>query len=154
MAELILMVLGGMAGSLGLSIVFGIRPRRLPCAALAVFVTCVTYVLLRDFGAFLSNAAALFVGTLFCEFAARVQRAPVVTFLTPAAITLAPGGVLYHTVSSFMYKQYDATRAYGQETVETCLGIAAGILVASLIAGAFFALLRQIRLRGGHKGAA
>ena len=148
MNEAIKMIISGVVGTFGFAIIFGVKAKRLPYTTLGSFLICVIYVISASLGVFASNAIASFAVTIYCEAISRQQKAPVVVFLTPSLIPLVPGGSLYNTVSNLIYKQYDEFIMYALQTCDTCLGIAAGILLASLFASvlrSFFEKMRAIR---------
>ncbi len=147
MKEILTIFLSGIGGTLGFSIFFGVKPKRLPWALLGGAFVCAVYVLTMEHGVFISCTLASFLATFYCECIARIQRAPVVTFLSPAIIILVPGGGLYNTVSSMLAKRYDEAGQYCLGVVEACLGIAAGIMVASLIVTVFLHTKKSIRER-------
>ena len=132
MKSAVLSLLSALCGTFGFSVLFGVRPRRLPWTVLCGGLTWGVYLLTASLGTLAANAAAAFCMTLCSEIAARRQRAPVITFLTPAAVVLVPGGTLYYTLSSLLAKNYRAAGSYALLTADACLGIAGGILLASL----------------------
>lgn len=136
-SESFFVFLAGIGGTLGFSVFFGVKPKRLPWAVLGGTIVCAVYVLTKQYGVFVSCTLASLFATFYCELIARIQRAPVVTFLSPAIIILVPGGGLYYTISSMLAKRYDEAGRYCLEVVDACLGIAAGIMVASLLVTVF-----------------
>ena len=134
--------------SLGFAIVFGVRPCRLPWVCLGGLIAIGAYLPFVFLGEFVANAVATFVVTLYCETAARIGKAPVVSYLTPAVIVLAPGALLYKTIYGCIVGDYAAAGAYGTQTLQVCIGIAAGIIVASLLASVIFRFV--FRPKGEH----
>lgn len=141
----IVVFIAGIVGTIGFSVLFGVKPRHLVFAVIGGAIACGLYLLTDQLGAFVSSTIAAFVVTLYCELIARVRKAPTVTFLTPSLIPLVPGGALYYTVSNILSKDYDAAQTYGLTTLDTCLGIAAGILVASLFVSLFLNIKKAIK---------
>ena len=147
----IIILITGLAGTIGFSILFGVKAKHLFFAALGGLIAGFVAVILKETGTFVSTTAAAFAATLYCEIAARMRKAPVVTFLTPSIIVLVPGGALYYTVSNLILKEYAQALEYGLSTVDACLGIAAGILVASLVVTVYFNLRKRFsKRRHGH----
>lgn len=138
MSKELIMFITGIIGTVGFSILFGVKPRHLPFAIIGGVIACASSILALPLGAFLSSSIAAFAATLYAEVVSRIRKAPVVTFLTPSLIVLVPGGALYYTVANIISKNYTAAGEYGLTTLDTCLGIAAGILVASLCVSIFF----------------
>ena len=143
MREELIMFITGIVGTVGFSILFGVRPKHLLFAIIGGMVACACSVLSMPLGAFVSSTIAAFCATLYAEIMSRVRKAPVVTFLTPSLIVLVPGGALYYTVAHIISKDYPSALEYGLTTLDTCLGIAAGILVASLCVTAILTVIAR-----------
>ena len=74
----------------------------------------------------------------YCEIIARIRKAPVTVFLSAALVVLVPGGALYYTIYNILAKNTDMAISYGTTTAITCLGIIAGISIATVIINAIF----------------
>ena len=140
----IIILITGLVGTIGFSVLFGVKAKHLFFAALGGLIAGFVAVVLKETGTFISSTVAAFAATLYCEITARIKKAPVVTFLTPSIVVLVPGGALYYTVSNLILKDYSKTLSYGLSTIDACLGIAAGILVASLVVTIYFNLRNRI----------
>lgn len=123
--------------TLGFSMVFQIRARLLPFAALGSVISCGIYFLmvyqLTPDNAFTSNLVAAFIATAYSELCAIVLKAPTTLFLIPANIPLVPGSGLYYTMQALIVGDHEEFRAKGANTVYTACGIAIGIIAASLL---------------------
>ncbi len=127
----------GMAAlsTLGFSILFYVHPRRLVLATLGGLLTCGVYLLAGHFmsGELLPNLLAGAVGASFSEICARVTKVPVPVYMLPAVIPLVPGSGLYATMFNLVSGQYEAASSTGLATLQTALGIAGGIIAASVV---------------------
>ncbi len=132
MSEVMITLASALVGTLGFSLLFGIRPKYLPWTLIGGGVACIVYVLALPLGSFLCNALASLALTLYCEVVARTQKAPVVCFFASSVVVLVPGGGLYYTIASLLEQQYAAAWEFGGRTIAVCLGIAAGVLVGSV----------------------
>ncbi len=134
MKEVIIQLVTATLATLGFSVVFYVHPRRLPLAMLGGFLTCGVYLLAGHFmeGEMLPNFLAAAVGAIYSEICARVTRVPVPVYSLPAVIPLAPGGSLYHTMFNLVTGEYAAAASAGWTTLQIALGIAGGIVVASV----------------------
>ena len=132
MSEILITMLSALMGTLGFSLLFGMRPKHLPWALIGGGVACGVYVLTVSLGPFLCNAIASLVLMLYCELVARVQKAPVVCFFAASVVVLVPGSGLYYTIASLLQQQYAAAWEFGGRTLAICLGIVAGVLVGSV----------------------
>ena len=132
MREALITLFSATVGTLGFSLLFGMRPKRLPWTILGGALVCLVYLLTKPLGNFLCNAVSSFVLMLYCEWIARLQKAPAVCFFASAAVVLVPGGGLYYTISYLLQRDYTTAWNYGSSTLSICLGIAAGVLIASV----------------------
>jgi uncharacterized membrane protein YjjB (DUF3815 family) len=120
-------------GSLGFSMLFNIRGRKIWYAATGGMLSWATYLL---GGLWLSSEmtqyfiAAIMV-TVYSELCARIVKTPATTFLTAAIIPLVPGRYLYYTMSYAVNGIFGEFAGYGSYTVGIAVAIAAGIMVAS-----------------------
>ncbi len=121
-------------GAVGFSILFYIKPRRLPLAALGGIITCGAYLVVQHFlgGELIPNLVGAFLGGIFSELMARLNKAPVPVFLVPCMITLVPGGLLYRTMNSFIQGAYGQAGTYGLTALAVAVGIAGGIMASSV----------------------
>ena len=135
MTSLIMLISGGIFGTLGFSLLFRVNPKHIPISTLGGIISCGIYIAFDLLGAnpFVSNFIAMLVSALLCEIFARVFRAPTAIFLLPCTIPLVPGRGLYYTMSSLISENYVAMVTYGKATLLTGLGIAAGMIVASAV---------------------
>ena len=119
----------------GFSILFFIHPRRLPVATLGGVLTCGVYLLAAHLlgGELIPNMLAALVGAGFSEVMARVTKAPVPVYMMPCIITLVPGSKLYATMFGIVTGDYAVASAEGMCTLEIALGIAGGIVIASVL---------------------
>ncbi|MBQ9977864.1 MAG: threonine/serine exporter family protein [Clostridia bacterium] len=130
--------IGAVIGTLGFSLMFKISRKQLPWAILGGAVTFVFYLLFLNFGCFVANMMAGVAMMGYCEIVARIRKAPVTVFLSAALVVLVPGGALYYTIYNVLSKNTDMVINYGATTAITCLGIIAGISIATVIINAIF----------------
>jgi len=130
-----IMLLSAPFGALGFAILFRVRPRHLPFAALGGLLSCGIYLLALQFGCgtLSANYLASFAMAMYSELLARILRAPSSVFLVPCAIPLVPGGGLLYTMSNLISRNFKAFFDYGKETLLAGLGIAGGIVTVSIL---------------------
>ena len=116
-------------GSLGFALLFGLRRRYLLPASLGGMLSWGLYLLLdRLFGSpFVACLAASAFSMVYAELMAHWMRSPATLFVIPAIIPLVPGSSLYYAMSSAVQGDMASARAYGTDTLEIALAIAAGI---------------------------
>ena len=135
MKETIITLITAALGTLGFSILFYVHPRRLLFATMGGILTCGVYLLAGHFipGELLPNLLGAMVGAGFSEIMSRLTKVPVPIYMVPCVIPLVPGSGLYESMFSFVSGNYTAAAAAGMRTLEISMGIAGGIVVASVI---------------------
>lgn len=129
------MLITAALSTLGFSILFYVHPRRLLVATLGGLLTTAAYLLAGHFldGELLPNLIGALVGAGYSEIMARVTKVPVPVYMVPCVIPLVPGGGLYETMFSFVTGNYAAAATAGMRTLQIALGIAGGIVIASVL---------------------
>ena len=129
------MLITAALSTLGFSILFFVHPRHLPPATLGGLLTCGVYLLAGHFieGELLPNLLGALFGAGFSEIMARLTKAPVPVYMVPCVIPLVPGSGLYATMFGIVTGNYAEAAAAGMRTLEMALGIAGGIVVASVL---------------------
>ena len=122
-------------GTLGFSIYFRVRERNVAASTVAGILGWAIYLLVYYFSEdlFLSNFVAAFLVYIYAEIMARVLKAPSNIFLIPGIIPLLPGGTLYYTMYSIVDGNTDLMISEGTKTVAITFGIAAGIVVGTVL---------------------
>ncbi|MDD7675998.1 MAG: threonine/serine exporter family protein [Eubacteriales bacterium] len=135
MKEFAVGVLYALVATFGFALVFQVDLRHLPWAALGGAVEWATYLVAFHFwnDVFLATLIASAVATFYSETCASLRRTPATVFLLPSLIPLVPGGSLYYTMSYLISSDYSQAYNYGMSTVYVVLGIAGGVVTASLI---------------------
>ena len=130
-----IMLITAAVSTFGFSILFYVHPRRLLMATLGGLLTCGVYLLAGHFlgGELIPNMLGALVGAGFSEVMARVTKAPVPVYMMPCVITLVPGSKLYATMFSIVTGDYANAAVAGMSTLEIALGIAGGIVIASVL---------------------
>ncbi len=131
----VIMLISATLGTLGFTLIYKTNPKHIPFATLGGILSCGVYLFFNATGlnVFVSNFIAMSVSAMVCEIFARILKAPAVIFLLPSVIPLVPGGSLYYTMSNLIFGNYEAVVFYGKTTLLTGLGIAAGMITASVI---------------------
>ncbi len=133
--ETLIIVLSGMIGSVGFSILFKSDKKRIFCNAVGGALTCILYVICCYYTdkLFLQNFfPALFV-TAYAEVMARLVKAPATPILACSIIPLVPGGKLYYTTYNFVVGDSESFDIILSETLQIAAGLAVGIICISVI---------------------
>ncbi len=142
------LITGGLC-SMAFAVIFRVAERHLLPASLAgIFVWLIYYTVdyfkLSIFlAAFVSTACA----TIFAELYARTQRAPAIVILSPAVIPIVPGADLYHTMKYAILGDLALAGQYLGKALAIGLGIAAGVVVVTIIARMTFDYIATIKQR-------
>ena len=135
MKEIIVQLISAAFASLGYSILFNAIPKRLPYLTLGGLITWSAYLISAHFlgGVFIPNLIATVIAGIYSEVLARIIKVPVVVIITPSIIPLVPGAGLYYTLYNFINKDYGLCIEKLFSTFMICLGIAAGMVISSII---------------------
>ena len=142
----LIVLLTAALGTVGFAIIYYVHPRHLVFATLGGILTCTIYLLSKNLvgGELLPNLLGAMAGAVFCEVFARLTKTPVPVYMLPAIIPLIPGGTLYRTMFYFAAGSYAEAASLGITTLQAALGIAGGIVIASVI-GLFFRPRKPVR---------
>lgn len=126
---------GALLGSLGFSLLFNVRGKRLYLASLGGLLSWGTYLLMSlvtesEAARYLASSVVL---TLYAEVMAHVMRSPATVFLVSGTIPLIPGGMLYSTMRCAVAEQWDEFFAGSLTTLMLAASIAGGILFAMTV---------------------
>ncbi len=139
---IIIQLLMAFVGSLGFSLLFGMRGKHLVPASLGGVLVWGLYLLLakciHDEG-FMACLVAAAAAVLYAELLAHLRKCPATIFVIPAILPLVPGSGLYYTMAYAVQGNIAEAKIYGSQTLETALAIAAGI--------SFVIALRQLHTK-------
>ncbi len=147
MAKALTELLTALVGTLGFALIFRVKYKHLPVAAVGGMLTYLVYLLSTLAGATLLPAAvlsSLFMG-LFSEICARLLKAPVAVFLLPCAIPIVPGSHLYYSMVHLLSQNDLLFRTYLLGALEIGVGIALGTSISTVCVGLFFHLKGKIK---------
>ena len=136
-------------GTLGFAMVYRTSPKKLPVAILGGMLTYAMYELIHLLGGGIMAAAfcSALVMAIFSEVFARIMKAPAILFLFACLIPIVPGNALYNTVYNLLSYNEEKLLANAKITMETVLGIAVGLGVASIIIGIVLQILKVIKTK-------
>ena len=118
----------GAAGSVAFGILFHMKKKHLPLAALGGFLGWLLFIICRECwgGVFFPTLAAAFGIDLYAEILARSCRSTSTSFFVTSVIPLIPGSTLYYCMRSVVEGDLHQAWNYGRDTFLYALGIAAG----------------------------
>ena len=149
----LIQIFTGFLGSLGFSVLFNIRGRKLWVASLGGLISWTIFLLLEP--VFQGEASRYFFAaaavTVYSEVFARVLKTPTTTFLVSSIVPLIPGGSLYYTMNYALNEQWDLFVQKAFSTLELALALAVGIIDITTLTRMYVAILRRLKnhdLRG------
>ena len=143
----LIQIFTGFLGSLGFSILFNIRGRKLWVASLGGLISWTIFLLLEPF--FQGEASRYFFAaaavTVYSEVFARVLKTPTTTFLVSSIVPLIPGGSLYYTMNYALNEQWNLFVQKAFSTLELALALAVGIIAITTLTRMQTALRRKLK---------
>ncbi len=143
-------LLGAFFAALGFAGLFQIRGKKLWLSAVGGIFCWAAYLVATQLGC--SELVAYFfsgvVSTLYGEIFARVQRAPVTTFLIPALIVAVPGSLLYSTMDAMVQNNWQQAGEFASRTGVIALALAGGVMVVTSVQKIWFGQLQKRRAYG------
>ena len=133
--EVITIVLSGMLGTIGFSILFKSDKKRIFCNAIGGALTCLIYVVSCHYfdHIVVQNFLPAIFATVYAEVMARIVKAPATPILACSIISLVPGGKLYYTMYYFVTSDSLRADISLNETLQIAAGLAVGIICVSVI---------------------
>lgn len=144
--DVIQIIMGGL-GTIGFSLLFNVRGRKLFFGTLGGLLSWAAFLLLENW--ILSEALRYFLSTaaitVYCEILARVEKTPTTTFLVPVVIPLIPGSALYYTMNYALKEEWRAFAAQAFYTLELALALAVGIIATTTLVRLITVIRKTIR---------
>ena len=143
----LIQLLTGTLGSLGFSILYNLRGKKLWIATLGGLIAWMVYLLFQESlpDESLRYLIASAVITVYAEVFARVLKTPTTTFLVPSVIPLVPGSSLYYTMNYALNKQWDLFVQRAFYTLQLAMCIAVGIIAVTTLTRMWMLFIRNIR---------
>ena len=132
----IIQIITGFIGSLGFSVLFNIRGKRLIMAAIGGLLSWAMFLV---FSRFINNEPINYfivslIISVYAEIMARLLKTPTTTFIAASLIPLIPGGSLYYTMAYAFEGDLQSFAERAVDTLKLAAALALGIIVATTIA--------------------
>ena len=131
----LMQIFTGFLGTLGFSVLFHIRGKRLVMAALGGFLSWLLFVLLGN--VISSEPIRYFIVSLltsfYAEWMARLLKTPTTTFLMTTLIPLVPGASLYYTMAYALGSDMEKFIQKAISTLKLAGALALGIVIATMV---------------------
>lgn len=146
-ARILIQLITAGSGTLGFAMVYKTSPKKLPVAILGGMLTYAMYELVCLLGGGIMAAAfcSALVMAIFSEVFARIMKAPAILFLFACLIPIVPGNALYNTMYNLLSYNEEKLLHNAKITLETVLGIAVGLGVASIIIGVVLQVTKALK---------
>lgn len=135
MRELLSLLLSGIIGTVGFSILFKSNKSRVFCCAVGGALVVLVYAVCVEAtdSLFLQNFVPSLFATAYAEIMARIMKAPTTPILACSVIALIPGGRLYYTTYYFVTNNIEAFNKELVSMLQVAAGICVGITFISVI---------------------
>ena len=135
MNEAIRLVLSGLIGTFGFTLLFRSNKNRVIISTLGGALVCAVYVLACSFykHEFMQNLFPALFATAYAEIMARVTKAPATPILACSIIPLVPGGKLYYTTYYFVIGETEQMYECVVALLRIASGLAVGIILISVV---------------------
>ena len=131
----LIMILTSFVGTSAFAIIFRTKKQHILIASVGGALTCAVYALFDSLGAplFLSNFPASLFAVIFSGVMAKALKTPSTSLVSLCIIPLVPGSSLFYTMSNFIVWNQPQFTLHAQNTLQTALGIAGGIVLESAV---------------------
>lgn len=143
----ILQIITGFLGSLGFTILYNIRGKRLIFTAIGALLSCTLLVLLKFIipdEALRYFLISVFI-SIYAEVLARLIKTPTTTFLITALMPLIPGGSLYYTMVSAFDGDAAGFMVKGLYTFRLAVALALGIVLTAALTKMLLHAIRVVK---------
>ena len=132
--EIAVQIVSSFLGSLGFSLLFNLKGKRLLWASLGGTFAWAAFLVveLLTNNLFLCGVVSAMVGTAYSEIFARILKTPKTAFIFPAIVPMVPGGSLYYTMSHIISGNMEEALDYATKTLSMAIALAFGIVVVIL----------------------
>ena len=123
-------IIASIIGSIGFSIVFGIRRAYMLPIAVNAGLSWAVYLLVNGFA---GDFAANMVSAMFCSLVAALMARRLRVLQMPATVPMIPGGSLYYTIYYVFAGDMPTAKSYFFFTARAVFGMAIGFAVVSVL---------------------
>lgn len=147
MRDFLIQIFTGAVGTFGFALCSHVRKKHLLSASLGGLMAWAIYLVVFYLSGslFLGNLISAMAVYAWSEIMARIMKAPVTIFLLPGILPLLPGSYLYYTVLALLDHRQDLFQLHGTETVLVTMGIACGVVMASIVVSYLLKCTEHIR---------
>ena len=147
MSQDVMSVIAAFFGSLGFSIIYNIRGRRLWIPSIGGAFFWAVYLVFLHFvdNEYMGFFVVAILIMIYSEIWARLLKTPATTILMPTVIPLIPGGSLYYAMDAALRHDAAAFILKAQQAIGLAIALAAGIMIVTSLRRPVEALVRALR---------
>ena len=142
-------LISSLIATFGFAIILNNKYKHLPIVSICGVVSCAAYffsnLLIND--PFISVMIGSMVATILAEILARILKSPTTVFLIPAIIPFVPGAMLFYMMYNLINGNIDKFNSYFSNLGLASLGIAVGIILASVFAQVVIKTIKQLKTK-------
>jgi uncharacterized membrane protein YjjB (DUF3815 family) len=131
----IIQIIAGTIGTLGFTVLFNIRGKRLIFTSIGGFLSWTLFVIFSKFiiSEPLNYFFVAFLMTAYAEIVAMIIKSPTTIFITTTLVPLIPGSSLYYTMANAFTDNKEGFIEKGMHTLSLAAALAIGIIIATAI---------------------
>jgi uncharacterized membrane protein YjjB (DUF3815 family) len=131
----IIQIIAGTIGTLGFTVLFNIRGKRLIFTSIGGFLSWTLFVIFSKFiiSEPLNYFIVAFLMTAYAEIVAMIIKSPTTIFITTTLVPLIPGSSLYYTMANAFTDNKEGFIEKGMHTLSLAAALAIGIIIATAI---------------------
>lgn len=140
-------IVTGALGALGFALIAHVKLKHLGAATLGGLLSWAIYlwVIALTNSVFFASLISAMMVYVWSEIMARVMKAPVTIFLVPGILPLLPGSFLYYAMLALLNHQDSVFRQQANTTIAVTLGIACGVVSASIVVSYFIKTMEHLK---------
>ena len=142
-------LISSLVATFGFAIILNNKYKHLPIVSICGVISCAAYffsnMLLNDI--FTSVMIGSMVATIMAEILARILKSPTTVFLIPAIIPFVPGAMLFYMMYNLINGNIVKFYVYFSNLGLASLGIAVGIILASVFVQVVIKTIKQIKTK-------
>ena len=140
-------LISSLVATFGFAIILNNKYKHLPIVSIGGVISCAAYLFSYLFlnNLFISVMIGSMVSTIMAEILARVLKSPSTVFLIPTIIPFVPGAMLFYMMYNLINGNVSKFYEYFTNLGLASLGIAVGIILASVCAQVVIKAIKKIK---------
>ena len=142
-------LISSLVSTFGFAIILNNKYKHLPIVSICGVIACAAYFFSNMVvnNIFISVMIGSMVATIMAEILARILKSPTTVFLIPAIIPFVPGAMLFYMMYNLINGNIEKFNVYFSNLGLASLGIAVGIILASVFVQVVIKTIKQIKTK-------